>query len=256
MHTSASALSVPPEPAAGPHNGPRVAAAPFFTHARAAQALTTLPPLVDGDCAICPDGLEWWRCDGRWVRPDEPDGLALSDDAVARWWERRARPDSRFALVHQLAPDEVERITAPRYTSSFQGLSLAGGEFIREEVVSGDRLRDLAAHAAVSPSSSAHLELPSGIVTLHSDTVGDVFFLPPSTGSRLEPARRATAQRTPGPVGRPGAGEAVAWFHAGEPHVPAPSAAAVEDGGDDGTPSNTPPLPRRTVGRPPRREGP
>ncbi|MFD7462040.1 MULTISPECIES: hypothetical protein [unclassified Streptomyces] len=250
-----SALPVTPGRATGAHQGPRLAAAQFFAQARAAQAATTLPPLVDGDCASSPDGLEWWRRDGRWERPDRPGGPVLSDDVVAGWWEERARPDSRFALVHRLAAGEVQRITAPRYTSRFQGLSSVGGEFIREETVTGDQLRHLAAHAAVSPSSSAHLELPSGIVTLHSDIVGDVFFLPVGTGSRPAPAGRAAAvARTPRPVVPPADGEAVSWFGASE--TPDAQAAVAGDGADDGFPAEPPALPRRTVAgrQPPRGE--
>ncbi|MGW4872556.1 hypothetical protein [Streptomyces chartreusis] len=181
------------------------------------------------------------------MRPDELGGLILSDDVVTGWWEQRGEPDSQFALVHQLAPDEVERITAPRYTSHFHGLSLTGGEFIREEVVTGDRLRDLAAHAAVSPSSSAHLELPSGIVTLHSDLVGDVFFLPAGTGSWLQPSSRADRWGTPRPGERHAARETVSWFGADEPCPPETSAVVDEEDPDHGSPSNPPALPRRTV---------
>ncbi|MEV6683394.1 hypothetical protein AB0N09_42070 [Streptomyces erythrochromogenes] len=46
------------------------------------------------------------------------------------------------------------------------------------EPVSGPWLRAMARQAARTLTMSVHLEWPSGIVTLHSSCVGDVFFHP------------------------------------------------------------------------------
>ncbi|RNG30367.1 hypothetical protein EEJ42_10800 [Streptomyces botrytidirepellens] len=86
-------------------------------------------------------------------------------------------PGSRFALVHRLTEREIHRITASRYTSSFYDWSRNDGTFYQEPV-SGVWLRSLAWRIARASSVSVHLELPSGIVTLHSRHVGDVFFHP------------------------------------------------------------------------------
>ncbi|MEV4939698.1 hypothetical protein [Streptomyces zaomyceticus] len=156
----------------------------------------------------------------------------LSDAVVAEWWEQRGWPGSRFALVQQLDQEGVERITAPTYTCRFVGLSLTGGEFIREETVTGFQLRDIAAYATKSLSSSIHLELPSGIVTLHSDMAGDVFFLPAAMGSPRHPASPAVAGRTMSAAGQPAAEQPMSWFDAEPRWVVAASSGAVEHSPD------------------------
>ncbi|MCX4681395.1 hypothetical protein OG413_40065 [Streptomyces sp. NBC_01433] len=156
-----------------PYDGPRVAAADFFTLARQGHATTTPPPFRNGDCVSCPRGTEWTRQDGRWIDPRQPHGLVLTDRLVTGWWQTRRTPGSRFALVHRLAPAETPLIIGDHYTSSqFTGATFS------EEPVTGGWLRSIAWQAARTRTASVHLELPSGIVTLHSQLVGDVFFHP------------------------------------------------------------------------------
>ncbi|MFF3327263.1 hypothetical protein [Streptomyces sp. NPDC002889] len=109
--------------------------------------------------------------------PGHADGVCLTDGMVRVWWHRRS-PGSRFALVHRLGPSEIHRIGASGYTSHFHGLSTIQGEFTYQEQVAGGQLRDWAAQAVRRRTISVHLELPSGIVTLHSRIVGDVFYRP------------------------------------------------------------------------------
>ncbi|MFG3207389.1 hypothetical protein [Streptomyces sp. NPDC048192] len=172
-HTTPAAPAYP-----APYRGPRIAAADFFTLARHGRALTTLPPLRDGDCVSCPHGTEWMRALGQWITPGKPHGLALADRVITRWWQTRALPSSQFALVHRLATEEIALITGDRYISSTRCLSLREGAFTYDEPVSGPWLRQLAWQATQSRTVSVHLELPTGIVTLHSRLVGDVFFHP------------------------------------------------------------------------------
>ncbi|KOV73370.1 MULTISPECIES: hypothetical protein [unclassified Streptomyces] len=161
-----------------PYDGPRVAVADFFTLARQGRAVTTPPPFRDGDCVSCPRGTEWLRHDGRWIVPGQPHGLALADRTVTLWWQTRTLPGSRFALVHRLTPAETSLITGDHYSSSFRALSLRDGAFTYTEPVTGAWLRSIAWQAARTRTVSVHLELPTGIVTLHSRVVGDVFFHP------------------------------------------------------------------------------
>ncbi|MFB6984579.1 hypothetical protein [Streptomyces sp. NPDC056304] len=192
-----ASCSVPAAPAhPAPYDGPRIAAADFFTLARQGRAQTTPPPFRDGDCVSCPRGIEWMRKSGRWITPGQPHGLILSDRVVAGWWQTRTMPDSRFALVHRLTPAETPLITGDHYTSSFHGWSEAHGVFSYDEPVSGPCLRSIACQAARTRTVSVHLELPSGIVTLHSRTEGDVFFHPaptvrPTPTTSLAPAPAA-----------------------------------------------------------------
>ncbi|MGW3390523.1 hypothetical protein [Streptomyces cinereoruber] len=171
-HTAPAAPSCP-----APYDGPRITAADFFTFARTGRAQTTLPTLRDGDSLSCPLGNEWLRHDGRWIAPGRPDSLALDDQAVTGWWHTRHRPGSRFALVHRLTPDETNLITGDSYTSRSHLLSLREGAFTYTEPVSGPWLRQLARQITHTRTVSVHLELPTGIVTLHSPA-GDVFFHP------------------------------------------------------------------------------
>lgn len=165
------ALAAPAYPV--PYDGPRVAAADFFTLAREGRAVTTPPSFRDGDCVSCPRGTEWMRWDGEWIVPGQPQSLVLPDRVVTGWWQTRTVPGSRFALVHRLTAAETSLITGGHYTSS-----VLTGDVFSEEPVSGDWLRSLAWQAARTRTVSVHLELPSGIVTLHSRLVGDVFFHP------------------------------------------------------------------------------
>ncbi|MFJ9580641.1 hypothetical protein ACIRQF_30160 [Streptomyces sp. NPDC101191] len=158
-----------------PYDGPRVAAADFFTLARQGRAVTTPPPFCDGDCVSCPRGTEWMRKFGRWITPGQPHGLVLPDRVVTSWWKTRTMPGSKFALVHRLLPSETSLITGDHYVSS----AFVGDAFC-EEPVSGDWLRSIAWQSTRTRTVSVHLELPSGIVTLHSRMVGDVFFQPAS----------------------------------------------------------------------------
>ncbi|MFE9252821.1 hypothetical protein [Streptomyces sp. NPDC007088] len=171
-----SVPAVPAHPAL--YDGPRAAAADFFTLARTGRAQTTLPPFRDGDSVSCPVGVEWMRHDGRWIVPGQPGGLTLTDRTVAGWWRTRHRPGSQFALVHRLTPTETSLITGDCYTSRSRLLSVRDGAFTYTEAVSGLWLRSLAWQAARTRTVSVHLELPTGIVTLHSRLVGDVFFHP------------------------------------------------------------------------------
>lgn len=187
-HTTPAAPAYPPS-----YDGPRVTAADFFTFARGGRAQTTLPPLRDGDSVSCPLGTEWLRHDGRWIIPGRPGGLTLPDRTVTTWWHTRHRPGSRFALVHRLTCEEAGLITHSHYTDSI----LTGDASFREPV-SGAWLRSLAWQAARTATVSAHLELPSGIVTLHSRLVGDVFFHPTTTPVRHpRPLRRTTPPSRP-----------------------------------------------------------
>ncbi|MFI0813640.1 hypothetical protein [Streptomyces echinatus] len=171
-------------------DGPRIAAADFFTLARTGRAQTTLPPFRDGDSLSCPLGNEWLRHQGRWIVPGRPGGLTLDDRTVTGWWHTRHQPGSRFALVHRLTPTETSLITGDCYTSRSRLLSLRDGAFTYTEPASGPWLRQLAwqiTHTRAR-TMSVHLELPTGIVTLHSRLVGDVFFHPAQAAT---PARCA-----------------------------------------------------------------
>ncbi len=112
---------------AQPYDGPRIAAADFFTLARQGRAVSAPPPFRDGDCALCPRGTEWMRHLGRWIIPGQPGGLTLPDEAVTAWWQTRTLPGSRFALVHRLTSEETPLITADHYTSHFRCLSVHDG---------------------------------------------------------------------------------------------------------------------------------
>jgi hypothetical protein len=166
-----TAPAVPADPA--PFDGPRIAAADFFTLARTGRAQTTLPSFRDGDSVSCPLGTEWMRYDGRWIVPGQPDGLVLTDRTVTGWWPTRHQPGSQFALVHRLTAEETSLITGDRYISSH-----LTGDMFTQDPVSGSWLRRLAWQAARTRTVSVHLELPTGIVTLHSRLAGDVFFHP------------------------------------------------------------------------------
>ncbi|MEU9416081.1 hypothetical protein [Streptomyces sp. NPDC048272] len=163
-------LTTPIAPASD--QGMRAAAAEFFTRARIGRAQSALSFLRDGDSASCPRGNEWMRRDGWWIIPGQSHGLTLADQTITGWWRTRYQPDSKFALVHRLSPDETDWITAEHYTGSY-----LVGEQLGQEPVSGAWLRAMAHHAAQSLNVSVHLELPSGIVTLHSN-YGDTFFHP------------------------------------------------------------------------------
>ncbi|MFF3957385.1 hypothetical protein ACFYY1_29850 [Streptomyces sp. NPDC001890] len=201
MHTRSVVAALGPDPTTlthlVPYDGPRIAAADFFTQARQGRAVTGPPPFRDGDCVSCPRGIEWMRKSGRWITPGQPHGLILSDRVVADWWQTRMMPDSRFALVHRLTPAETPLlITGDHYASSFHGWSETHGVFSYDEPVSGPYLRSIAWQAARTRTVSVHLELPSGIVTLHSRTEGDVFFHPaptarPALATSLAPAPAA-----------------------------------------------------------------
>lgn len=117
------------------------------------------------------------RYDGRWIVPGRPGGLTLDDRTVTGWWHTRHRPASKFALVHRLNADETDRITGDRYISRSRLLSLRDGASTYTEPVSGPWLRQLARQITRTRTVSVHLELPTGIVTLHSPA-GDVFFHP------------------------------------------------------------------------------
>ncbi|MFJ5951387.1 hypothetical protein [Streptomyces noursei] len=169
--TSPSGPHVPARPDL--YDGPRVAVAEFFTQAQQGRARTALPPLRNGDSVSCPQGTEWMRYEGQWIVPGQPRSLILPDWMVTDWWQTRHTPGSRFALVHRLTVDETDLITHSHYTSSV----LTGDRF-SQDPVSGPWLRSLAWQVARSRTVSVHLELPSGIVTLHSRLVGDVFFHP------------------------------------------------------------------------------
>lgn len=175
------------------YDGPRAVAAEFFTLARGGRAQTAPPPFRNGDSASCPRGTEWMRCDGRWIVPGQPHGLTLPDRTVTGWWQTRHKPGSKVALVHRLTTAETDLITGDHYTSSV----LTGDVFSREPV-SGPWLRSLARQAARTRTVSVHLELPSGIVTLHSRLVGDVFFHPALHSAASAPAApHASASAVP-----------------------------------------------------------
>ncbi|MGZ2355705.1 hypothetical protein LRE75_03195 [Streptomyces sp. 372A] len=189
----ASALARRPSAAPTPDNPvpkPRIAAADFFTLARTGRAQTTLPPFRDGDSVSCPQGFEWLRYNDRWIAPGRPNALALDDRQVSGWWHTRHQPSSRFALVHRLTPAETSLIAGDCYTSRSHILSLHKGEFTYAEQVSGPRLRGLARQLTRTRTVSVHLELPTGIVTLHSPA-GDVFLHPAARGALSDPALRA-----------------------------------------------------------------
>ncbi|MFD6335701.1 hypothetical protein ACFWGI_39790 [Streptomyces niveus] len=159
-----------------PYDGPRIAAADYFTLARRGRAATTRPPYRDGDSVSCPRGREWMRKDGRWIIPGQPHGLVLVDQVVTGWWRTRTMPGSRFALVHRLTPAETTRlITGDHYTRS----TFTDGTFTREPVT-GAWVRSIAWRAARTSTHTVHLELPTGIVTLHT-LFGDMFFHPTPT---------------------------------------------------------------------------
>ncbi|MCZ1012029.1 hypothetical protein [Streptomyces lydicus] len=162
--------------------GTRTAAvAAFLARARAARAATELPKLVDGDCVTCPNGYLWVRHQGSWKTPDYPDALSLPEDAIRHWWAQRDQPDSNVAVVHRLSAGEADRIAARHYASSLHAPSVTHGQVEIRELVTGAWLRALATRAELYRTVSVHLEMPSGIVTLHSDGrwgTGDIFYLP------------------------------------------------------------------------------
>jgi hypothetical protein len=180
-----TALAAPAYPA--PYGGRRAAAADFFTRARQGRAVTTAPPFRDGDSVSCPLGNEWMRYDGRWIVPGQMGGPTLTDRTVTGWWQTRHTPDSKFALVHRLTFQETHLITGDHYISSH----LTGDEFYQDPV-SGPWLRSIAWQAARTRTVSVHLELPTGIVTLHSRSrflAGDVFFHPTTTPAYMRAGR-------------------------------------------------------------------
>ncbi|MFD7861567.1 hypothetical protein [Streptomyces sp. NPDC059783] len=186
--TAAAPHTAPAAPAyPAPYDGPRIAAADFFTLARTGRAQTTPPPFRDGDSLSCRLGNEWLRHDGRWIVPGRPGSLTLDDQTVTGWWHTRHRPGSRFALVHRLTPTETNLITGDRYTSRSRLLSLLDGAFTYTETVSGPWLRQLTWHITRTRTVSVHLELPTGIVTLHSRLIGDVFFHPAAAATPAAP---------------------------------------------------------------------
>ncbi|MFC7912267.1 hypothetical protein [Streptomyces nigra] len=73
-----------------------------------------------------------------------------------------------------MAEGRETTLIGDRYTSRSRLLSLWKGAFIYDELVTGAWLRYCGAGARTRVVS-VHLELPSGIVTLHSPA-GDVFF--------------------------------------------------------------------------------
>ncbi|MFF8401727.1 hypothetical protein ACF06P_08850 [Streptomyces sp. NPDC015684] len=159
--------------------GRRIAAADFFTQARSGRALTTLPAFADGDCISCPQGYLWWRHNGQWIKPAQPNGLTVTDRTVTGWWRQRTLPGSRrFALVHTLASHELDRIAAAHYLGRYIDHIDTAHEQMCQQTVTGTWLRRFAAHAIHSRTTTVHLELPSGIVTVHSRTQGDVFYHP------------------------------------------------------------------------------
>ncbi len=161
------------------YEGPRITAAEFFAQARSGRALTMLPAFADGDCVTCPEGFLWWRQNGQWINPVQPSGLTVSDPTVTGWWWRRTRPGSRrFELVHTLAGYELDRIAAAHYLGRYIDHIDTAHEQLCQQTVTGAWLRYFAAHAIRSRSTTVHLELPSGIVTVHSRTQGDVFYHP------------------------------------------------------------------------------
>ncbi|MGW3928731.1 hypothetical protein ACWECC_11575 [Streptomyces microflavus] len=189
MDTSIRSVAIPhPAPTApadlAPYDGPRVAAADFFTLARRGRAATTPPSFRNGNCASCPRGTEWMRQHGRWITPGQPDGLALTDRVVTGWWHTRMMPSSRFALAHRLVAAETLLITGDHYTSA-----VFADDAFSKEPVTGAWLRSIAWQATRTRTISVHLELPSGIVTLHSP-FGDVLFHPAPAAS-LAPASAA-----------------------------------------------------------------
>ncbi|MEU6594127.1 hypothetical protein ABZ923_33795 [Streptomyces sp. NPDC046881] len=102
-----------------------------------------------------------------------PAGLSLPDRTVTGWWHTRHQPGRHFALVHRLTAGETNLITHGHCISSH----LIGDTFTQDPVT-GPWLRQLAWQATLTRTVSVHLELPTGIITLHSRLVGDAFFHP------------------------------------------------------------------------------
>lgn len=164
------ATLLPSAPIPAPYHGRRAMVAEFFTHARHGHADTVLPPLADGDCATCPRGLLWHRQAGVWTIPGHPEGLAVTDAQIAAWWHRHNYPASRFTLVTHLTPTTLHRVAAAFYADDNAN-----------EAITGQQLRHHLARMLHRPSTlSAHLELPAGIVTLHSTRAphADTVYLP------------------------------------------------------------------------------
>ncbi|MFB6984539.1 hypothetical protein [Streptomyces sp. NPDC056304] len=141
----------------------------FFTKAREAHSALKMPLLHDGDRASCPNGTLWIRSQGMWVAPGHTEELCLTDSTVAGWWNLHPRPENRFALVQQLTSDSFDRISARNYYDDLTG-----------ELVEGQALRHTAARFTAGDTITAHLELPSGYVTLHSTRapLADAVYLP------------------------------------------------------------------------------
>ncbi|MFH9249406.1 Mu transposase domain-containing protein [Streptomyces lydicus] len=163
-----------------------MAAAAFFTQAREGRAQAAPPPFRNGDSVSCPQGGEWIRHHGRWIIPGQLQGLNLHDWVVTSWWQTRHTPGTKFALVHRLTAQETGLITGDHYTSC-----VLTGDTFSQEPVSGPWLRWIAWQAAHTRTVSVHLELPSGIVTLHSRTVGGDVFFPPLLRLPAEPFEKA-----------------------------------------------------------------
>ncbi|MGW6202166.1 hypothetical protein ACWF9B_00705 [Streptomyces sp. NPDC055089] len=141
----------------------------FFTKAREAHSALKMPLLHDGDRASCPNGALWIRSQGMWVVPGHTEDLWLTDSTVARWWNLHPRPENRFALVQRLNANNFDRINARHYYDDLTG-----------ELVEGQVLRDTAARLTTGDTITAHLELPTGYVTLHSTRapLADAVYLP------------------------------------------------------------------------------
>jgi hypothetical protein len=170
-----------PHPPALPalHDASRtVAVTDLFTKARQGRAVAMPPPFQDGDVVSCTKGTEWMRTEGQWAIPDQPNSLNVTDETVTGWWHQRHLPGSKFALVHRLTPDETHLINAPRYTTlTYEYDPNASRESTPHThgQVTGEWLRAVAARAL---KLSVFLELPSGIVTLHSPIATGVVYLP------------------------------------------------------------------------------
>ncbi|MEU7541745.1 hypothetical protein ABZ952_08320 [Micrococcus luteus] len=117
------------------------------------------------------------RLGGQWTIPGQPHELTVTDETVTGWWHQRHQPGSKFALVHRLTPDEAPLINAPRYTTLTYEPNPLTGEPTRHMhgQVTGEWLRGIATRAL---KLAVFLELPSGIVTLHSHIALGVVYLP------------------------------------------------------------------------------
>jgi hypothetical protein len=128
-----------------------------------------MPKLHDGDTVSSPHGNLWLRRHSIWIAPGQPNALNVTDASVATSWNTRHRTDSQFTLIQQLQAQSLYRLDADAYVDDFSN-----------QWLTGKQLRQATDRLLHDSLITVHLELPSGIVTLHSRRAptADTVYLP------------------------------------------------------------------------------